>query len=99
MLPTRIATVLFLVNIIVVSMLGIGVGYFTCLGLRQGWSRMAAIIDAALALVVAIISAYVISAIDAAHGVLQSRVTLILTIAAGSVFLRHLLRLSARRLP
>lgn len=96
MIGTSGATVLFLVNVVFASVLGIGAGGLTCLVLRQRWGRKVGLIDAILAVVVAVIAAYVVSAVDNARGVWESRVTLILAIAAGSVVLRHLLRLAFR---
>ncbi len=87
------ATVLFLVNIIFASVLGIAAGGLTCLALRRPWALKAAIIDAVLAVVVGVIAAYVVAAVESARGVWESRVTLILVIAVGSVVLRHLIRL------
>jgi hypothetical protein len=96
MIGTSGAAVLLLVNIIFASVLGIGAGCLTCLALRRPWGLKAALIDAGLAAVVAIIAAYVVSAIDNSRGVLASRVELVLVIAAGSVVLRHLIRQALR---
>jgi hypothetical protein len=92
MIGTTGATVLFIVNSIFASVLGIGTGGLACLALRKPWSLKAALIDAVLAAVVAAIAAYAVSAVDMARGELQSRLTLIFAIAVGSVVLRHLLR-------
>ena len=96
MIGTSGATVLLLANIVFASVLGIGAGGLTCLVLRQPWGLKAAVIDAVLAAVVAVIAAYVVSAIEIARGVWESRVALVLAIAAGSIVLRHLLRLTLR---
>jgi hypothetical protein len=96
MIGTNGAAVLLLVNIIFASVLGIGAGGLTCLVLRRPWSLKAALIDAVLAAVVAVIAAYVVSAIDNARGVLDSRVGPVLAIAAASVVVRHLIRLGVR---
>ena len=88
--------ILFYVNVLFASILGIAVGGLTCFVLRRPWGLKVAVIDGLLASVVAVTSAYVLSAIDAAHGALQSRVTLILTLAVVSVVLWHLLRLALR---
>jgi hypothetical protein len=96
MIGTNGAAVLLLVDIIFASVLGIGAGGLTCLALRRPWSLKAALIDAVLAAVVAVIAAYVVSAIDNARGVLESRVTLVLAIATASVVVRHLMRLAVR---
>jgi hypothetical protein len=56
-------------------------------------------IDAALAAVVAVIAAYVVSEIEIARGVWESRVTLILAIAIGSVVARHVFRPLLRSSP
>jgi hypothetical protein len=96
MIGTTGATVLFLVNVILAGVLGICAGGLTCLVLRRPWSLKAALVDAVLAAVVAVISAYVVSAIDNARGALESRVGLILAIAAASVVVKHLMRLAVR---
>lgn len=94
MIGTTGATLLFIADIVFATLLGIGAGGLTCLVLRRPWGLKAALIDAVLAAVVTVIAAYVVSAIDNARGVWESRVTLVLSIAAGSVVLRHLLRLA-----
>lgn len=96
MIGTTSATVLFLVNVILAGVLGICAGGLICLVLRRPWSLKAALVDAVLAAVVAVISAYVVSAIDNTRGVLGSRVGLILAIAAASVVMKHLMRLAVR---
>jgi hypothetical protein len=89
MIGTSGATVLFVVNVLFASVLGVGAGGFTCFVLRRPWGLKAALIDAVLAAVVAIIAAYVVSAIEIRRGVWESRVTLVLVIAPASVALRH----------
>jgi len=96
MIGTSGATILLLVNVIFAGVLGIGAGGLTCLVLRRPWSLKAALLDAVLAVVVAVIAAYAVSAIDNARGVLESRVGLVLAIAAASVVVRHLMRLALR---
>ena len=64
--------------------------------LRRPWGVKAAVIDAVLAAVVAVIAAYLVSAIDIARGVWESRVTLILAIATGSVVLKYVLGFAPR---
>jgi hypothetical protein len=85
------ATVLFLINVLFASVLGICAGGLLCLVLRRHWGLKGALIDAALAAVVAVVAAYVVAAIESARGVWESRVTLILAIAVASVVLRHLI--------
>jgi hypothetical protein len=96
MIGTSGAAVLLLVNIIFASVLGMGAGGLTGLVLRRPWSLKTALIDGALAAVVAVITAYVVAAIDNARGVLESRVALVLAIATASVVARHLMRLAVR---
>jgi hypothetical protein len=91
MIGTRGAAVLLLVNIIFAGVLGLGAGGLMCLVLRRPWRVKVALIDAVLGAVAAVIAAYVVSSIDNARGVLDSRVGLVLVIAACSVVLRHLL--------
>jgi len=96
MIGTSGATMLFLVNIIFGGVLGIGAGGLTCLVLRRPWGLKTALFDAVLASVIGVIAAYMVAVIESARGVWESRVTVILAIAAGSVVLRHLLRLAFR---
>lgn len=96
MIGTTGASVLFLINVIFAGVLGIGAGGLTCLVLRRSWGVKDALIDALLAAVVAVTAAYLISAIETARGVWESRVALILAIAVGSVVVRHLIRLALR---
>jgi hypothetical protein len=96
MIGTSGATVLLLVNVVFAGVLGIGAGGLTCFALHRPWSLKAALLEAVLAVVVAVIAAYAVSAIDNARGVLESRVGLVLAIAAASVVVRHLMRLAVR---
>lgn len=96
MIGTVGATVLFSINVIFASVLGIGAGGLTCLAMRRSWGLKDALIDAVLAAVVAVAAAYLISAVESARGIWESRVTLVLAIAVGSVVLRHVIRLVLR---
>jgi hypothetical protein len=96
MIGTSGATVLFVVNVLFASVLGVGAGGLTCFLLRRPWGFKDALIDAVLAAVVAIVAAYLVSAIENARGVWESRVALILAIAAASIVIRHLMRLALR---
>jgi hypothetical protein len=96
MIGTTSATVLFLLNVLFASVLGVGAGGITCLVLRRPWGVKDFLIDAALAAVVAVIAAYVVSAVEATRGIWESRVALILAIAVASVVVRHLIRLALR---
>lgn len=96
MVSTGIATILALLSLIAASCLGVGVGYLTCLTLRLPWNLRGGVVDLFLAASAAVISAYALSAMDAAQGILRSRVSLILVLAAASVVVRHLVRLGFR---
>jgi putative flippase GtrA len=96
MIGTTGAAVLLLVSIVFASVLGSGAGALISFVLRRPWGLRAALTDAVLAAVVAVIAACVVSAIDNARGVWESRVGLVLAIALGSVVLRHLFRLAFR---
>jgi hypothetical protein len=95
MIGTTGAGLLFVVNILFASVLGVGAGGFTCLLLRRSWSLKAVVIDAMLGALVALLAAYVISAVETARGVWESRVTLMLAVAVASVIGRHILRPAA----
>ena len=92
MIGTKGATVLFVVNVLFASILGIGAGGFTCLILRRNWGAKTALKDGVLAAVIAILAAYVVTVVESSRGVWDSRVTLILALAVLSVIGRHLLR-------
>lgn len=96
MIGTTGATVLFLINVLFASVLGIGAGGLTCLALRRSWGVKDALIDAVLAAIVGVVAAYLVSTVDIGRGVWESRVALILAIAVGSVVVRHLIRLALR---
>jgi hypothetical protein len=96
MIGTTGATVLFIINVLFASVLGIAAGGVTCLVLHRPWGLKPALIDAILAAVVAVIAACVVGVIESATHVWGSRVTLILVIGAASVVVRHLMRLSLR---
>ncbi len=87
---------LFSINILLASVLGVITGGLTCLALRRFWGLKQALIDAVLAAVVAVAAAYSVSAIESARGIWESRVALILAIAVGSVVIRHLIRFVLR---
>ena len=95
MIGTTGAGVLFVVNMFFASVLGVGAGGLTCLMLRRSWSLKAAVIDAILGALVALLAAFVISAIEIARGVWGSRVTLMHALAVASVIGRHILRPAA----
>ena len=94
MIPEKSAVLLFLINVLFAGALGVGAGGLTCLILRQPWGMKAALVDAALAAVVAVIAAYIISAIEASRGFLDDGTALIFAIAAASIVVRHLIRLA-----
>jgi hypothetical protein len=96
MIGTTGATILYLINVLLASVLGVGAGGLTCLILRLKWGVKAALIDAVLAAIVAVITAYVAATIETARGVWASNVTLVLVIAVISVVIRHLVQLALR---
>jgi len=96
MIGTKGAIVLFSINVLFASVLGIAAGGLTCLALRRSWHLKDAIIDAVLAAVVAVVAAIAVAAIEGARGVWESRVTLILAIAVASVVVRRLIRPTSR---
>jgi len=62
MIGTTGATVLFIINVLFASVLGIAAGGFRCFVLHRPWGLRPALIDATLAPVVAVIAAYVVGA-------------------------------------
>ena len=96
MIGTTSGAVLLIVNLVLAAVLGVGAGGLTRLVLRRTWGLNSALLDGALAAIVAVIAAYAVSAIDNARGVLESRVGLVLAIAAASVVVVDLMRLAVR---
>lgn len=92
MIGTTGATVLLVINIVLASLVGVAAGGLACLALRRAWGPKTAVIDGVLAAAVAIVSAYVVASIDDARGVWDSRVGLVLAIAAASAAVRHLVQ-------
>lgn len=80
--------------------LAVVAGGLVCLILRQHWGLRAALIDAVLALVVFVISAYAITAIAMSLGTLQRGAApgawLDYTVTTASVVVRHLTLLTLR---
>ena len=96
MIGTTGATVLFLINMLIAGAVGMGVGRLACLALHQPWGGRAALTDAALSAAIAVAAAYVFGIVDSARHVWNSRVMLILAVAAGSVVVKYLFRLALR---
>jgi hypothetical protein len=96
MIGTVGATILISIGLLFTCVLGIGAGGLMCLALRRSWTLKEALIDAVLTAVVTVATAYVVAAIDIPHGVWEPRNGLILTIAIGSVVVRHLIRFALR---
>ncbi|HEY8670318.1 MAG TPA: hypothetical protein VIL63_05740 [Terriglobales bacterium] len=97
MIGTTGASALFLVNLLLAGALGIAAARLASLVLRLPWRGKTALSDAALSAAVALAAAYVVGVIAASHHVWQSRVTLILVIAAASVILKYIFRMAVRR--
>ena len=91
MIGTRGAAVLFAINVLFASVLGIGAGGLTCLVLRRSWGARGALIDALLAAVAEFAAAHLVAAIEIRRGVWESGAGLILVIAVSSVVVRHLI--------
>jgi hypothetical protein len=96
MIGTTGATVLLIINIALASVVGVVTGGLTCLVLRQPWSLKTVLLDAALAACVGLVAAYALATIEAARGVWGSLVGLVLAIAAVSIIVAHIVRLSLR---
>jgi hypothetical protein len=96
MIGTNGATVLFVVNVLFAAVLGVCVGGLACLVVHQPWRLKVAVVDATLAAVAAVVAANVVSAIEVARGVWESRVAMILAIAVGCVIAKHVFGLLLR---
>jgi hypothetical protein len=91
MIGTTGAAVIFIGNVILTGMLGIAAGIFACFVFRQAWRVTDALVDAPLAAIVAIGTAYLFGVIETAKGTWGFGVWTIFCVAAGSVIIRHLL--------
>jgi hypothetical protein len=94
MLTTGLVTSIALVTLIASSVIGLMVGFITCLVLRIPWDAKMAVTDTLLTAIVSIAAAFAFAAIALAHGQLDPGLNWILVIAAGSVVIRHLIRLA-----
>jgi len=92
MIPASFAAAIVVINLIITILIGVCVGFVVSRALHRPWGARDAAIDTALAAVVAIAGALIVTAIDDARGNLQSRVMLVALIAIASVALRHLVR-------
>jgi peptidoglycan/LPS O-acetylase OafA/YrhL len=89
MLGVEGAAIIAVFNLLLAGLLGIGVGYLICKIRRQHWGIKVAAIDGLLAIVIAVIVAYVAAAIETALGIWASNVTLAIGIALAVVVVRH----------
>ena len=96
MLTSGGATVIAFITLIVSCVVGVIVGFLTCLACRLPWNFKVAAWDVLLVAAVSIASAYAYSAIAIARGQMDSGVKWILLTAAASVVVRHLIRLALR---
>jgi len=92
MIGTGTATAILVATVFLASLLGIAAGGLVGMLLRQPWSPKVAATDAVIAVVVMVIALFVVSAVDDARGVFESRVALVLSIGTASSVLRHLFR-------
>lgn len=92
MIPTTLAPVLTLASFLLICTLAALVGFLACVLLRLPWGVSVAATDVILAIIVTIVAGLVAAVIDTAHGVLESRLTLVLLIANAAVAIRHILR-------
>ncbi len=96
MIPADAASLMYSLYALFAGALGVVAGGLICLLIRRRWGMKIALIDAAVAVAVAIIAAIAVSAIDDSRGVLEDRTALILAIAVAGVVVRHLIRLRVR---
>lgn len=92
MIGTKGAAVLFVVNVLFASVLGVGAGGLACLILRRDWRLKTVLIDGGLAAAIAVLTAYIVATAEASRGVWESRVTLVFAVSIVSVLGRHILR-------
>ncbi len=92
MIGTTGANIVIIFYLLVACVLGIGAGGLTCFALRRSWNLKQAVVDAALALLVAVVTAYVVAEADIARGVREPSWALIITIAIASIVTRHFIR-------
>ncbi len=96
MVTTGAATAIALVVLVISAGIGGIVGLLTCWACRLPWSFKVAAWDVGLAAILSVVTAFAGAAIASAYGHLDSGVTWVLLSAAGSVVLRHLIRLLLR---
>jgi len=96
MIGTIGAAVLVAVYLLLAGMLGLGAGGFLCFVRRRPWSVKVALVDAMIAVLVALVTTYVLAAMLASHGVWGSTVGPVLALAVASVVVRHLLLMGLR---
>jgi len=92
------ASILLAINVIIAGLIGVAAGRVTCLALRLPWVLTTGVVDGVLAAGVAVVAAYVVSAVESARGVWTSRVALVFAIAAVFIAVRHLFRFGWRPL-
>lgn len=92
MLTSGTATVIALVTLTVSFLIGILVGGVMCFLLRLSWGVKTITLDALIAAVLAVASAFAYSAIAVSRGKLNSGVLWIILTATTGVAIRHIVR-------
>jgi hypothetical protein len=96
MLGTTGGAVLVCANLLVIGVIGMSVGLLASLAMRKGWGMKVALVDMSTAIIAALITGYVVSSIEAARGVWESRLELIAIFATAAVLLMHAARAICR---
>jgi hypothetical protein len=96
MLTTGAATAVALLILVLSCVVAGIIGFLMSLACRLPWSFKVAVLDVGLAAVLSIATAYAYSAIALARGQMDSGVKWIVLTAAGSIVIRHLIRLALR---
>jgi di/tricarboxylate transporter len=91
MIGEKGASFLVLLIVISISVAGVVAGALTCLVRRRRWGPKTALIDAAIAGVVAIVLFFLATVVEGVIGVYESLPTPVLVVAVVSVVIRHLI--------
>lgn len=96
MVGAKVGTAIAIANIILAGVVGIFAGGITCAILRRPWGLKTAGLDAGLAIIVAVITGFVLAEVSMSRGVWLPTVEPAWAVAGVSVIVRNVLRRSSR---
>jgi hypothetical protein len=89
MLGTAGATWLMCLSLMFIGLVGLLVGLLICIAGRRRWTTRIALTDAAVSVIAAAVSGYIIYSAEASRGIWESHNGLIIAIALITVILTH----------